>query len=118
MPGNTHWTKFEKQALRDLFPIYGDNLPELERTPNANRQKAAELGIKRMPRPFVCANPKCETPWMELGGLELCVCCYNTQYYQKNKSKLQAYARQAYWENREARLEYNREYRELARSLR
>ena len=111
------WKRWEIDTLRDLYSVYGANIPELDRTPNANRQKARNLGIEYMPRVIACTNPECTTPWMPHCGLGLCECCYNTQYYQKNKKKLNAYSKQKYWENREARLEYNRKYRELARSL-
>ena len=120
MPGNTRWKRWEIGTLRDLYPIYGANLPELDRTPAAVRHQANKLGVEykfKHQRWVKCINPECETPWMPHCGLGLCECCYNVQYYQKNKEKLNEYSKQKYWENREARLEYNRKYRELARSL-
>ena len=118
-----HWREWEDTVLRNLYPTVGSDIPELERrSKRAICRRAQRLKVKYKGGRWLfgegCQGPACETPWMEHMGLGLCICCYNTQYYQKNKKKLNAYSRQQYWDNREAILEYQRKYRELARSLR
>ena len=115
-----HWRKWEDRVLRNLYPMFGADIPELERRgKRAIWRRAQRLKVKYESGKWLfrkgCQNPECDTPWAGHMGLGLCIYCYNTQYYQKNKEKLNAYSRQQYWNNREKRLEYNREYRKLAK---
>ena len=106
-----HWLTSELLILQNKYPAQGSDIPELDRTKSAVRGKACYEGIRFVGKTYHgCANPECETPWMKHMGHGLCVCCYQKDYYKRNKERLLAYSHQWKIDNPERFKKYNTEY--------
>lgn len=111
-----HWTPEETQILEDKYPLQGSDIPELDRTRLSIYSKSKRERVRYIYLTPICANKDCETPWMPHGGRGLCTCCYQKDYYSRNRERLIEYSKQWKRDNPERSQEYQREYNKLRRT--